>query len=79
MGAYGLAEITVMTECPRLTPRERDLLRAILDGHTNKEIANRLGIEVQTVKNSLARLYQKCGVSSRLELAVYATRHRLRE
>lgn len=66
-----------MSVRPRLTPRERDLVQAILDGCSNKEIAVRLGIGVQTVKNRLAVLYDKCGVSSRLELALYATRHRL--
>jgi DNA-binding NarL/FixJ family response regulator len=66
-----------MSVRPRLTPRERDLLHGILDGCSNKAIAARLGISVQTVKNRLAVLYAKCGVSTRLELALYATRHRL--
>ena len=58
-----------MTVRPRLTPRERDLLHAILEGCSNKEIAARLGIGVQTVKNRLSALYAKFGVTSRLELA----------
>lgn len=68
---------TAMRARVRLTPRERDLLHAILDGCSNKEIAARLGISVQTVKNRLAVVYAKCGVSSRLELAIYASRNPL--
>ena len=55
---------------PRLTPRERDLVAAILDGCSNKEIAARYNLSVQTVKNRLATLYAKFGVTTRLELAV---------
>jgi len=62
---------------PMLTPRERDLLDAILDGCSNKEIAARLRLSVQTVKNRLPGLYAKFGVSSRLELATRARRRRL--
>ncbi|HVL69945.1 MAG TPA: LuxR C-terminal-related transcriptional regulator [Vicinamibacterales bacterium] len=57
---------------PRLTRRERDLLKAILDGCSNKEIAARHHRSVNTVKNQLAVLFQKFGVSSRLQLAVRA-------
>jgi DNA-binding NarL/FixJ family response regulator len=59
---------------PKLTPREADLLRAILDGLSNKEIAARLGISVQTVKNGLGPVFDKYQVSSRLELAIRATK-----
>ena len=61
----------------KLTPRERDLVRELLEGRSNKEISERLGISVQTVKNTLPRLYRKCGVSTRLELAAYARKHHL--
>jgi DNA-binding NarL/FixJ family response regulator len=57
---------------PKLTPREQDLVRAILDGLSNKEIAARLGISVQTVKNGLGPVFDKYHVSSRLELAIRA-------
>ena len=69
--------IPALTEAPtqpRLTPREADLVRAILDGLSNKEIAARLGISVQTVKNGLGPVFDKYQVSSRLELAIRATR-----
>jgi DNA-binding NarL/FixJ family response regulator len=57
---------------PKLTPREQDLVHAILDGLSNKEIAARLGISVQTVKNGLGPVFDKYRVSSRLELAIRA-------
>jgi DNA-binding NarL/FixJ family response regulator len=60
-----------------LTPRERQLIGVILEGAGNREIAERLGLKVQTVKNQLATLYRKTGVSSRLELAMFAVTGRL--
>ena len=61
----------------RLTARERQLVAAVVDGCTNREIAVRYGVSEQTVKNQLSVLFQKIGVSSRLGLAMYAVRHRL--
>jgi two-component system, NarL family, nitrate/nitrite response regulator NarL len=63
----------------RLTPRQQRLLRALLAGLTNREIAGRLGLQEQTVKNQLSVLYGKLGVRSRLELAVRAGRQVLAE
>jgi DNA-binding NarL/FixJ family response regulator len=60
-----------------LTQRERELLAVILDGAGNREIAARLGLKEQTVKNQLATLYRKTGASSRLELAMLAVSGRL--
>ena len=59
---------------PILTPRERDLLRAVIAGRTNREIANDLQIGEQAVKNVLSIVYQKCHVRNRLELALFAIR-----
>jgi DNA-binding NarL/FixJ family response regulator len=53
-----------------LTPREHDLVRAVLRGATNAAIASDLGLSPQTVRNQLSSVYLKLGVSSRLELAL---------
>ena len=58
-----------------LTERERALVSAVLDGCGNRAIARRFGVKEQTVKNQLSVLFQKVGVSSRLELAMYAVRY----
>ena len=61
----------------RLTPRQRRLVRALLEGSTNREIAGRLGLREQTVRNQLSVIYGKLGVRNRLELAVHARRYGL--
>ena len=58
----------------RLTRREREILTLLMEGCSNKDIASRLGVSRQTVKNQLSSLYQKAGVSSRLELVLFAQR-----
>jgi DNA-binding NarL/FixJ family response regulator len=60
-----------------LTARERELVSLIAEGLRNDDIARRLGITPKTVKNHLTALFEKVGVSSRLELVVYAYQHRL--
>lgn len=55
-----------------LTKREREIVLAILDGCTNREIARRFGVSERTVKNQLTLIYLKTDVSSRLELALAA-------
>jgi two-component system nitrate/nitrite response regulator NarL len=60
-----------------LTPRERDVVRGVVTGQTNREIAGELELGEQAVKNLLSIVYQKCHVRSRLELALFAVRHRL--
>jgi DNA-binding NarL/FixJ family response regulator len=60
-----------------LTPRQMDILRAVLTSRTNREIADTLGITEDTVKQHLTAIFDKCGVSSRVELALFAVHHRL--
>jgi two-component system, NarL family, nitrate/nitrite response regulator NarL len=60
-----------------LTPRELDIVAAIVDGDSNRDIADRLDISLQTVKHHLTSIFDKTGASSRLELAVFAIRHGL--
>lgn len=61
----------------KLTRRERQILICVLKGWTNKEIAASYGVREQTIKNQLTTLFEKAGVRNRVELAVYAMRHRL--
>jgi DNA-binding NarL/FixJ family response regulator len=60
-----------------LTPRERDVVRGVIFGRTNREIARELNVGEQAVKNLLSIVYQKCHVRSRLELALLAVQENL--
>lgn len=62
-----------------LTAAERRLVDAVKRGATNKEVATRLKLSEQTVKNRLSRVYRKVGVRNRLELALYGSRPGRRE
>jgi DNA-binding NarL/FixJ family response regulator len=55
-----------------LTPREEDVVRLVAQGLRNREIADRIFVSEQTVKNHLNVIFDKLGVSDRLELALYA-------
>ena len=61
-----------------LTPREIEVLRHVVDGKTNQEIAFALGISEKTVEKHLEGVFSKLGVTSRVEAAVYAVRVRRR-
>ncbi len=60
-----------------LSPREREILRCIVSGASNKEIARELGIAETTVKIHVQHLLRKLGVASRVQAAVIATEHGL--
>lgn len=60
-----------------LTQRELEIVSAIVEGCTNKDIAQTLSLSEQTVKHHLTSIYAKLGVSNRLELAFYAVHHNL--
>jgi two-component system, NarL family, nitrate/nitrite response regulator NarL len=56
-----------------LTGRERQIVAAIGSGASNRDVAQALSMSEQTVKNHLSRIFEKCGVSNRTELAILAT------
>jgi DNA-binding NarL/FixJ family response regulator len=60
-----------------LTRREKSVISCLVQGWHNREIATHLKITEQTVKNHLRTIYDKVGVSDRLELALYAIHKRL--
>jgi len=60
-----------------LTPRELDVVEAIVSGLTNKEIGGKYSISEQTVKHHLRNIFDKVGVSNRLELAMFAINNQL--
>lgn len=55
-----------------LSARETDVVRCVAEGMTNREIAQRLKLTEHTVKNYLFRIFDKLGVSSRVEVVLYA-------
>jgi DNA-binding NarL/FixJ family response regulator len=61
----------------RLTPKELKIVALIVQGFKNKEIAGMLGTTEQVVKNYLRNVYDKIGVSDRLELALFTIHHRI--
>jgi DNA-binding NarL/FixJ family response regulator len=58
-----------------LSARETDVVRCVAEGLTNREIAQRLKLTEHTVKNYLFRIFDKLGVSSRVEVVLYAFRN----
>jgi DNA-binding NarL/FixJ family response regulator len=59
----------------RLTPKEIQVANLVWDGLTNREIAKLIGTTEQVVKNYLRTTFDKLGVWSRLELALYVANH----
>lgn len=55
-----------------LTKREEEVVQLVRDGLTNRQIAKELGLSEYTVRNNLFRIFDKLGVSTRVELALYA-------
>jgi len=60
-----------------LTPREIQIIAAVLEGYSNPEIAAHLSLSEQTVKHHLSHVFDKLGVYSRVELALFAVNHRI--
>jgi two-component system nitrate/nitrite response regulator NarL len=62
---------------PRLSPKEMAIITCITQGKRNKEIAFQLGTTEQVIKNYLRKIYDKLGVSDRLELALYCLHNKI--
>ena len=57
---------------PLLTRREEDVVRLVADAMKNREIAEKLKVSERSIRNYLYRIFDKLGVSSRVELILYA-------
>jgi DNA-binding NarL/FixJ family response regulator len=62
---------------PKLSKKELAIITCITRGMRNKEIAYQIGTTEQVIKNYLRKVYDKLGVSDRLELALYCLHHQL--
>ena len=63
-----------------LAKREQEVANLVAEGLTNRDIAQQLGLSEHTISNYLFRIYEKLGISSRVELVLYIVRHqRLKE
>ena len=58
-----------------LTPREEQVVALVADGLSNRDVADELGLSEHTIKKYLLRIFDKLGVSSRVELVLYAISH----
>ena len=58
-----------------LTPREEQVVALVADGLTNRGVAGELGLSEHTIKKYLLRIFDKVGISSRVELVLYAMSH----
>jgi DNA-binding NarL/FixJ family response regulator len=56
----------------RLTPREAEVVQLLADGLSTRDISQKLALSEHTIRNYLSAIYDKLGVSSRVELALYA-------
>ena len=61
-----------MVERDRFSPRERDILAALAQGESNKEIARKLDLAESTVKIHVQNIFKKLNMSSRVQVALYA-------
>jgi len=76
-GLVGTAGDTARKKRYGLTPRELEIVSAVVAGYANKEIAEHFKISEDTVKHHLSNIFDKVGVSTRLELALFAVNQAL--
>jgi len=74
-----VAQLTSPSSRVKLSTKELQIIAGVTQGLRNKDIAQEVGTTEQVVKNYLRKIYDKLGVSDRLELALYCMHHRLLE
>jgi DNA-binding CsgD family transcriptional regulator len=72
LGERDPARIVNAKGIPLLTKREEEIAHMVAEGLPNHEISSQLGLSPHTVKNHLFRIYEKLGISNRVELVLYA-------
>lgn len=77
LSASSRAESRTPPGLAELTARELEVLRAVGTGWTNQQIANRLGIAETTVKTHVSRIFNKLGLVSRVQAAIFCVEHQL--
>ena len=65
------SRVTDVTGRTLLSPREEEISRLVAEGMSNREVSRALKISESTVKNSLFHVFEKLGISNRVELARY--------
>ena len=73
----GRVETRPGTSVVELTEREDEVLKLLAEGHTSEQVGRRLGLSAKTVDTYKARLMEKLGLRSRVDLVRYALRHGL--
>lgn len=68
------SRVVALSHAPRLSPREREVLRLVAAGKSNKEIARELGVTERTIKFHVTGILNKLGASNRTEAAAIAQR-----
>src|SRR5215813_2419193 len=76
-GLIGSSAVASRQKRYGLTPRELEIISAVVAGYANKEIAEHFKISEDTVKHHLSNIFDKVGVSTRLELALFAVNQAL--
>jgi DNA-binding NarL/FixJ family response regulator len=70
-------DVTGSTPTGRLTPREREILQLVAEGHTSKEVATHLGVSVKTVEAHRSNIMNKLNLHSASQLVLYAVRNKI--
>ena len=61
------------TSEPQLTPRQEDVVRLVAQGKKNREIAEELGLSIESIKTYVARIREKLGLATKVQLAIWGS------